>query len=205
MSRHDYYSDSSRYGQTPSPQPSGSHYAPYGQPAPPYESQDYLAAHDRPSYNASPAPPPKNSPFDTVFDDNVYPAQTPSSSQQQLSQQDTGYHGLARTSLEDMAYNHPADDIPLQPQNRSGAPKDLPGMQDHVYDDAQPQRRRNKRGKVRFGELGMVGANNKKRIPYVVYFFTLVQAIVFIVEIVKNGKLFFLLLSRQPGQPLHEV
>jgi hypothetical protein len=81
-----------------------------------------------------------------------------------------------------MAYNHPADDIPLQSQSRTSA-KDTE-MQDHVYD--APQRPRKRKGAVRFGELGMFGAN-AKRIPWVVYFFTIVQVAVFIGEIVKNG------------------
>ncbi len=114
MSANEYYNNG-RYGSSPSPQPTGGRHPQYdNQPAPPYSSQMHLGPDDRTFQNAPPAPLPKNSPFDTVFDDHVYPAQTPSSSQHQLSQQDTGYQSLARVSSEDMAYNHPADDIPFR-------------------------------------------------------------------------------------------
>ncbi|KAK0719964.1 hypothetical protein B0H67DRAFT_643263 [Lasiosphaeris hirsuta] len=127
------------------------------------------------------------SPFETPFDDHVYPAsthQTPSSSQHQLSQQDSDDHRLSRPS-EEMAYNHPADDIPLQPQGqgRTNSVKDTE-MQDHVYE--APQRKKSRKGRVRFGELGMLGSNTK-RIPFVVYLFTIIQVAVFIGEIVKNA------------------
>jgi hypothetical protein len=128
------------------------------------------------------------SPFETVFDDHVYPASThhttPTTSQHQLSHQDTSYHGLSPDRSNDMAYNSPTDDIPLQnhPQRLH---KDTE-MQDHVYDASQAGQPPRK-GRVRFGELGMMGSGRKK-IPFVVYFLTLVQIGVFIGEIVKNGK-----------------
>jgi hypothetical protein len=59
-------------------------------------------------------------------------------------------------------------------------------MQDHVYDASQSGKPRSK-ARVRFGELGMLGSGRKK-IPYVVYFLTLVQVAVFVGEIVKNCK-----------------
>jgi hypothetical protein len=82
-----------------------------------------------------------------------------------------------------MAYNHPTDDIPLQ--NRGSANK-YGDMTDHVYDAPQRQKT-SRRGRVRIGELGMLGSD-AKRIPWVVYLFTLIQVGVFIGEIVKNGK-----------------
>ena len=81
-----------------------------------------------------------------------------------------------------MAYNHPTDDIPLQ--DRSSANK-YGDMTDHVYEAPQRQKKP-RRGRVRIGELGMLGAN-AKRIPWVVYVFTVIQVAVFIAEIVKNG------------------
>lgn len=84
-----------------------------------------------------------------------------------------------------MAYNHPTDDIPLQEHgNNRNSVKDQ-DIQDHVYD--APQRQKTRKGRVRFGELGMLG-NNPKKIPFVVYAFTIIQVGVFIAEIVKNGK-----------------
>lgn len=197
MSSNDYYNQKPL--PNPSPQPYYQHNygggggGSSGQPStyapsipPPYSPQPHHAtvAGDRPSRAVSPlSTAPTPSPFDTPFDDHVYPAsshQTPSSSRQQLSQQDTGYHGLSRVNSDEMAYNHPTDDIPLQ--NR---PKDLdPNDNDHVYE--APRRKKTKKG-VRFGELGMLGSSTK-RIPWVVYIFTVAQVGVFIGEIVKNGK-----------------
>lgn len=185
MSNHDYY------GNKPLPAPSAHPY--YSAPddsqssaylpsiPPPYTSQQHLAAADRPAPSTSP------SPFDTPFDDHVYPAsahQTPSSSHHQLSQQDTDYHDLSRVPSDEMAYNHPTDDIPLQ--NRSSANK-YGDMTDHVYDAPQRQKT-SRRGRVRLGELGMLGSD-AKRIPWVVYVFTIVQIGFFIGEIVKNAQL----------------
>ncbi|KXX75279.1 Inactive rhomboid protein 1 [Madurella mycetomatis] len=188
MSANDYYN------QKPLPDATSAQYPGYnsGQPSspysssttpPPYSSQPHLAPGDRPSQGVSP------SPFETVFDDHVYPAsthqslRTPASSHQRLNQQDTGYHGASPTHSDDMAYNHPADDIPLRDQTSRLHPKDAE-MQDHVYD--APQADRPRKARVRLGELGMLGSN-RKRIPFVVYFFTLVQVAVFIGEIVKNA------------------
>lgn len=150
-------------------------------PAPAYSSQ-HLASGNQPAQGASP--------FETVFDDHVYPARTPSASQNQLSQQDTSYRPSQRVSSdEEMAYNHPADDIPLRDQSGRVPGKDAAiEMQDHVYDAPQrPPQKKPRSGWVRFGELGMMGGK-KNKIPFVVYFFTLVQVAVFIGEIVKNGE-----------------
>jgi len=166
-------------------QPASSAYSTYSAPPPSYTTQQgpYGGKHQQ-------------SPFETPFDDHVYPAsthQTPSSSQHQLSQQDSDYQRLSRVPSEEMAYNHRADDIPLEPQgqNRNGngngnGIKDTE-MQDHVYEAPEPQRRKSRKRKVRFGELGMLGSNNAKRIPWVVYLLTVIQVAVFIGEIVKNG------------------
>jgi hypothetical protein len=189
MSNRDYY------GNKPLPTPSAHPYystpddreptAYSGSVPPSYASQQHLAAAERPAPSVSPLSAPSPSPFDTPFDDHVYPAnshQTPSSSQHQLSQQGTGYHDMSRASFDEMAYNHPTDDIPLQ--NRASANK-YGDMTDHVYD--APQKKKSRRGRVRLGELGMLGSD-AKRIPWVVYVFTVIQIGVFIGEIVKNGR-----------------
>ncbi|KAK3378312.1 hypothetical protein B0H63DRAFT_548311 [Podospora didyma] len=182
MAANDYYNH-----QKPLPNPAPSRYSGYydGQPSSAYGSQQHLGSGDRPQQQQQGV-----SPFETVFDDHVYPAsthQTPASSQHQLSQQDTEYQRLTRVPSEDMAYNHPADDIPLKQHRNSKLPPDAE-MQDHVYDASQQQSqgKKTRKGRVRFGELGMLGANSKK-IPFVVYFFTVVQVAVFIGELVKNG------------------
>ena len=185
MAANEYYS-----GQKPLPDPTLPATGSYGsgQPA----SSAYSTYSAPPSYTSQPQASNGNSrpsPFETPFDDHVYPAsthQTPSTSQHQLSQQDSDYHRAERVPSEDMAYNHPTDDIPLQSRNQNrDAAKDAE-MQDHVYD--APQRTKSRKRRVKFGELGMLGSN-QKRIPFVVYLFTVVQIAVFIGEIVKNGKL----------------
>ncbi|KAK4172994.1 hypothetical protein QBC36DRAFT_64633, partial [Triangularia setosa] len=183
MASNEYYSQASRgdnnyYG--------GNHHqydaeSAYSAPAPAYSSHQNLVGKDRPAaQGVSP------SPFETVFDDHVYPA-APSSSHRRLSQQDTSYRPLSRVPSDEMpAYNHAPDDIPLQ-DNLQKHPSRNVEMQDHVYDAAQqPPTKPPSKGRVRLGELGMLGSG-KKKIPLVVYFFTLVQVAVFIGELVKNG------------------
>ena len=76
-----------------------------------------------------------------------------------------------------------SDDIPLRPNvskaDSGGAFQDHlpndPTVLDAPADNGRPRRARKKRGFF------------AKKIPWVVYFFTLVQCIVFIVELVKNG------------------
>lgn len=128
---------------------------------------------------------PDQSPFDTVFDDHVYPMNsrpTPGSSTGDLGQQnlyqDTGYYGGAgRTPGQ--------EEIPLQDRPN----KDVE-MNDHVYDapvgSGGRSGKKSKKGKVRLGELGMMGSD-KKRIPWIVYLFSLIQIGVFIAQIVRNG------------------
>ena len=78
--------------------------------------------------------------------------------------------------------NNSNNGIPLQDR----MPKDSAAdATDHVYE--APPRKKAKKAAVRFGELGMFGANSK-RIPWVVYLFSIVQVGVFIGEIVKNGE-----------------
>jgi len=162
----------------------GSQYSGYygGRSSPSASSQQHLAPGGQPSQGVSP--------FETAFDDHVYPASsyrpTPASSHHGLSHQDpdTGYHGASSDDIAYQAYHHQADDIPLRANPQRLSVKDAE-MPDHVYDAPQPRPERRRR--IRFGELGMLGSNHKK-IPLVVYFFTVVQIAVFVAEIVKNGK-----------------
>lgn len=129
------------------------------------------------------------SPFDSVFDDNAYPmnqrpapgANSGDLSQQEYYHQDTSYHGHAATGA---GHGQPAmtsvEDIPLQDRPKDG------DMNDHIYDAPAAAKKDKKKGKVRLGELGMFGSD-KKRIPWIVYIFSLVQVGVFIGEIVKNA------------------
>jgi hypothetical protein len=159
-------------------QPASSSYSTYSGPPPSYTSQPPPKANQ-----------PSPSPFDTPFDDHVYPAsthQSPYASQNQLSQQGSDYNRLARVPSEDMAYNHHTDDIPLQPQGQGRhSPNKDPEMQDHVYE--APKRKKSRKARVRMGELGMLGSSDGKKIPWVVYLFTVIQVAVFVGELVKNG------------------
>jgi membrane associated rhomboid family serine protease len=99
---------------------------------------------------------------------------------------DTAYHSPGRASPDQRT--NLAEDIPLQ--DRPGKDND-PNIDfdDHVYDDPNGRRSRRKRPKkhqVAEGYLGMLGAN-KKRIPWVVYIFTVAQIGVFIGEVIQNG------------------
>lgn len=182
MASHDYYNKPlprPQASSSPSPTP---YYDRYNQDSsstysvpPPYSSRQHLGA-DWPPQGV-----PNTSPFESVFDDHVYPinSQSPAASQQHLNAQDTSYYGLSRTPSDEMR-NNQSGDIPLQDRQTKDAEQP-----DHVYE--APRRRGSRKKGVRFGELGMFGANTK-RIPWVVYVFTVVQIGVFIGEIVKNGE-----------------
>ncbi|KAL8383174.1 hypothetical protein RB595_006774 [Gaeumannomyces hyphopodioides] len=226
MSSQDYYSGASKSlpnpnpSRTPDPYQSSSP-APYAPSNPPaYSSQPYLGLDDprtaaAGSSSSSTSRPPAGgpSPFDTVFDDYVYPMngqqnQTPTpggdpyaSSNAGRQQQDTTYYGggsagpggVSRMNSDDRMAS--ADDIPLQDRQRQ---KDVEAN-DHVYDSngAPPgvaaagsgsRRQRPDQKKIRFGELGMLGSG-KKKIAWVCYIFSVIQGAVFIGEIVKNTQL----------------
>ncbi|KAI1487774.1 hypothetical protein F5X96DRAFT_648363 [Biscogniauxia mediterranea] len=141
---------------------------------------------------------PTASPFDTVFDDHVYPTNSQSrptlspmnTSNQQSFAQDTRYHGAAHDDASPVT----TDEIPLQNQNKT--PGYALDSTDHVYDAPDPHtdphgvndRDMGKRGRLHFGELGMLGSE-KRRIPIVVYVFSIVQIAVFIAELVKAAQL----------------
>jgi hypothetical protein len=130
------------------------------------------------------------SPFDTVFDDHVYPANpnagpTPGSSTADIGQQgfhqDTSYYGGGAAAA---GRPYGQEEIPLQ--DRTPKNDDVE-MNDHVYDAPGRPKKKGKKGKVRLGELGMIGSD-KKRIPWVVYIFSVVQIAVFIAEVARMGK-----------------
>ena len=190
MSANDYYHSSSQ-PQTGYPYP----HAPSSYAAAPYHSQSSTPAppYSEPAHAGRPSHQTPGSPFETPFDDHVYPLDPRQSSNANMAQQqqqqpsrynqDTGYYGQGRLSPDERR----TEDIPLQ--DRPPA-KDANGA-DHVYDMGESGRssrnsRKSKRGTVRLGELGMIGSK-KKRIPWVVYFFSVVQIAVFIGEIIRNG------------------
>ncbi|KAK8129274.1 ribonuclease P protein subunit 3 [Apiospora kogelbergensis] len=183
MAANDYYNDGSR---------------PYHGAYDPTSTHQVPAPVAHPSYSHSdrPSPAPGKqqtgaSPFDTVFDDHVYPSNSPMGGHSQQSfAQDTSYHSAAPGDVSPVG-----DDIPLRNQpgtNKFGPPGG--GMapmdsNDHVYDAEGPPRQRGKgRGRLGFGEIGMIGAN-KRRIPFVVYLLSIIQIAVFIGELVKAAQL----------------
>lgn len=174
MAANEYYNDSRHYNT----------YEPSVVSNPPsYTSQPHHQ--DRPGASTV-------SPFETVFDDHVYPTnsqshQTPDTSlntSQQTFAYDTRYHGASPGDVSPVG----TDDIPLRNQsNKShGYAAD---STDHVYDTADQERgHRGIPKRLRFGELGMLGSE-KRRIPIVVYLFSLIQLAVFIAELVKAAQL----------------
>jgi hypothetical protein len=183
MAANDYY-------QTNKPLPPVGANSPYGAYNTPQTSHSTPA----PAYSATTQPPPSQhlttSPFETPFDDHVHPLDSRQSSNTSVPQpgrynQDTSYYPPGRASPEEHRYNN--EDIPLQDR----PPVKDQDLHDHVYDAGEsgrtPRNRKKKRGGVRLGEIGMF-TNGKKRIPWVVYVFSVVQIAVFIGEIIRNGK-----------------
>lgn len=181
-----------------------------GTPAPSYHTTAPQTTYP-PAVAASPAPagqlgvqqayPPRGasaSPFDSVFDDNAYPAGSANTSRRDLHPQasvsdmsahgtpyygqDTSYYGGSRQPSPGASEAIPLRD---RPAKDVGDPEML---NDHVYDapGGQSRRRTKKKKKVGLGQLGMIGAD-KKRVPWVVYAFSIIQIAVFIGELAKNG------------------
>jgi hypothetical protein len=147
--------------------------------------------------HAHPDRQPTVSPFQTPFDDHVYPTGSHSAADAMSSQhsfaQDTRYHSPAAGEVSPVG-----DDIPLRQHpdahnnNKMGSPGYAMDSTDHVYDTAAdgrlpPAERSAGKGRIRFGELGMLGSG-KRRIPIFVYLFSIVQIAVFIGELVKAGE-----------------
>lgn len=197
MSARDYFSDgyprqrtnadpegpSQYYGSQfdPSPQPT---------PAPSYHSNLPAASLSRPHSRPTPnqLPPQGPSPFDSVFDDNMYPAASrlyDGDGSKNISQQslcpDSAYDGQGGGSPGTRSIV--AEDIPLQER-----PVNDMEMVDHIYDDPSGGKKDGRRRqKVRMGELGMYGTD-KKRVPWLVYSFSLIQIVVLIAMMVRNGE-----------------
>ncbi|KAK7751345.1 hypothetical protein SLS62_006751 [Diatrype stigma] len=205
MAANDYYDEGRSRSTRQAPAP---YYSAYdnvyepsvvsAQPPPSYVTQAPPSHQQDPRAGAA-----TTSPFETAFDDHVYPASshtTPMDSQNSFAQ-DTRYHGANDGNVSPVA----GDDIPLQSQNKTpqahvvGAPLEPMDSNDHVYDTAERGGRRGGAaggaaagrgiGKLHFGELGMLGSGEKRRIPFMVYLFTLIQIGVFIGELVKAANL----------------
>ncbi|KAI1393234.1 rhomboid-domain-containing protein [Hypoxylon trugodes] len=176
MAANEYYNDSSRRYNTYEPSLSSVN-------PPSYTSQPHHQDHPGAS---------TVSPFESVFDDHVYPTNSHShqtSDSANTSQQnfayDTRYHGSAPGDVSPVG----TDDIPLRHQNKT--PGFAADSNDHVYDVPEQEgggRGLPKRNLLRFGELGMLGSE-KRRIPVMVYLFSIIQIAVFIAELVKAAQL----------------
>ncbi|KAI0137549.1 hypothetical protein BJ170DRAFT_66571 [Xylariales sp. AK1849] len=203
MAANEYYNDRpsqpqyrSSYGAHQSPMTTPSSYPPS------YTSQ--VPHPDRPAGTST------VSPFDTVFDDHVYPTNSHDTGNSMNSQhsfaQDTRYHSPGPGNVSPIA-----DDIPLrQHQDGSSHKMGSAGVvamdsTDHVYDTTgneqgqqQRDRSRSGKGRLRYGELGMLGSQ-KRRIPIFVYLFSVVQIAVFIGELVKAAQLTGSPIQTQPS------
>ncbi|TVY65689.1 putative rhomboid protein [Lachnellula suecica] len=194
MAANDFYNPPSRHDESLPPHP----YQSYNPPAAPgtslpgYTSQPPSRVGTTRPHEISPV-----SPFEAPFDDHVYPmggAAQRYDSQSTLGA-DTRYYGQGVRQNSDNSFR---DDIPLRDHPATPA-KDA--STDHVYDAGDPRApapmntqfsndpypqpeegRSNRRS-------GMGFLKSQGKIPFVVYFFTLVQVVVFIVEIVKNAQL----------------
>ncbi|RDA93491.1 hypothetical protein CP533_2668 [Ophiocordyceps camponoti-saundersi (nom. inval.)] len=188
----DRYNDDDRL-RDPAPSPyHAAHFptSPHSTPAPSFHSVDPVRPpppSQTPRLYGDQPPRLGHSPFVSVFDDPVHlnkPGPYGASSSSPGLYQDTSYYGPGPSPGPHMAESIPLQDHPASSKND--------GVTDHVYDalgpdgNARPPSRRRSKGKIRIGELGMFGAN-RKRIPWVVYFFTVIQVAVFVAEIVKNG------------------
>ncbi|KAI5860529.1 rhomboid-domain-containing protein [Durotheca rogersii] len=183
MAANDYYNNSSR---------------PYNA----YEPS--IASTQPPSYTSQPPhqdrPLPTVSPFETVFDDHVYPqpqrTPDPMNANQQSFAYDTRYHGSGPGDVSPVG----TDDIPMR--NQGSKPLGYAsGSNDHVYDapiEQGHQRGTSRGGVIRFGEMGMFGSE-KRRIPIMVYIFSVVQIAVFIAEMVKAAQLTGSPIQTQPS------
>ncbi|KAF7872091.1 uncharacterized protein EAF02_009196 [Botrytis sinoallii] len=141
------------------------------------------------------------SPFEAPFDDHVYPAPNVPPHRQESSNslgQNSQYYsqGGGGRPYDGMGYSN--DDIPLR-ENPQVPPKDAStdhiydsNLNDHVYDAGEsgvPSHLRNNKKNRMSDAMAMSLINKKKGFPFVTYTLTLVQVIVFIVEIVKNSQL----------------
>jgi hypothetical protein len=199
MAANDYFNPpTNRPENSQTPQPYYSSYNPSQTPAPslpPYTSQPPSRTQSTRPSDTSPV-----SPFEAPFDDHVYPMpqhENPHPPNSRFDSQstigaDSAYYGQGGGGIQGST-NSFADNIPLR--DHPGGP-DVPPKQnstDHVYDAADPNApvRRNtgtlEEGPRDRGRLtGLL--KKKKKIPFVTYVFTIVQIVIFIVEIVKNGK-----------------
>ena len=126
-----------------------------------------------------------SSPFTTPFDDNVYPTQSYDSNYGHIP--DYSYDGGETGSAH--GPNPSADYIPLtnHPSN-SATPGHTPGKGRPLYnsrlkggiaDDGGPEGRRRRKRRHKDFDAG-------RRTPWFVYFMTLIQVTVFLVEIIRN-------------------
>lgn len=182
-----YQAYSSDYGRNEAPLPA----------VPGYDSRAPSVA---PSYHTQVPPKRTNtvSPFESTFDDHVYPAARPGfghNDSQNSFGSSTIYGNGPRAEDGASLYR---DDIPLRNTTSNGLKHT---DTDHVYDIPPPvlgavgpddDKRRSRRG---FGFFQKSGG----RIPWVVYGLTIIQVAVFIAEIVKMGVLTGIPIQTKPS------
>jgi hypothetical protein len=191
MAANEYYNQSSHPDALPA-HPQYQSYNPPDQPpfssAPPYQSNPPSRVPSTRPHEASPV-----SPFETPFDDRVYPlgrpAAQPYESQSTLGQ-DSGYYGQGGGGRPQDSTGSFRDDIPLRDHPQVPPKDNYANDVDHVYDaPAHPSHLEAARPDRRSGKGFLKsGKGSKWKLAWVCYIFGTIQLVVFIVEIVKNGK-----------------
>ncbi|ESZ94848.1 hypothetical protein SBOR_4724 [Sclerotinia borealis F-4128] len=205
MAANDYYSSYSHQQQYQHEEPSQPYNSTFDNQSqqhtvpPSYQSQAPSRQDSTPSRIGSTRPHELSpvSPFEAPFDDHVYPAPPSVPPHRQDSSyslgQDSQYYGQGGGGREQDGMGYSREDIPLR-ENSQVPGKDAPDadLNDHVYDAGEsgipPHLKDQKRNRMS-DAMAMGLVNKKKGIPFVTYTLTLVQVIVFIVEIVKNSQL----------------
>ncbi|KAB8296678.1 hypothetical protein EYC80_002101 [Monilinia laxa] len=218
MAANDYYNSHShqqqqqQYQHEETPQPYDSPFDTQSQQhtiPPSYHSQAPSRQNSIPSRVGSTRPQELSpvSPFEAPFDDHVYPVppgvpphkHNPST----ISEHDTQYYSQGGGGRQQDGMGYSGEDIPLR-ENPQVPAKDTstdhvydsnfndPNFNDHVYDAGEsgvPPHIKNQNNHRMSDAMAMRLVNKKKGIPFVTYTLTLIQVIVFIVEIVKNAQL----------------
>lgn len=198
MAANDYYNS---YSHEP-PQPYHSQFDNQSTMPPSYHSQVPSRQGSIPSRVGSTRPHELSpvSPFEAPFDDHVYPApQVPPHRQDSSNSlgQNSQYYGQGGGGRPQDGMDYSNEDIPLREHPQVPA-KDAStdhvydsNINDHVYDAGEsgiPSHLQNKKKNRMSDAMAMGLVNKKKGFPFVTYTLTLVQVIIFIVEIVKNSE-----------------
>ena len=191
MAANDYYNPSNTppvHGDSLPQHPQYQSYIPPSKPplstAPSYHTNPPSRVPSTRPNDASPV-----SPFDTPFDDRVYPmgrpAPQPYDSQTSFGA-DSRYYGQGGGGRPQDSTGSFRDDIPLQDHAQTPAKNHYANDVDHVYD--APAQSTNLESGRHQGENGYAPSKKKSKwkIAWVCYIFGTIQVAVFIAELVRN-------------------